>query len=340
MARLLAAAVVVSAVGARADNEIQVRVLPADKAAVNGAFRETRHAQPHAGATPEQKASTRQVNRSALRGPQSNAGAGPNQARQDPGDLQFHGGPVLPTVVNHAIFVNTDDSCPPNTCWGDPIGFLADLNKSNFIHVVDQYVGAHNANRYPVGNNFLVPYPLPANGNPLTDDDMAAIAHAVAAQSHQSGYGHIFHIFLKPGQDVCFDSSFRVCASNVFCAYHNSFDSDIGHIVYSVEPFGDVLGCQVPPGTPNGQLVDSQNNPLSHELIEAITDPDGNAWWNSHNLINFGAEIGDECEFIKFTSTGVFFDPVTVRLNGKLYAIQTEYSNEGHACLSGRPDGD
>ena len=338
MLRILAAAVALSAVGARAGNEIQVRVLPSDRAAVNGAFRETRHAQPHAGATPEQKASLRQLNRSPLRGPEGNAGAGPNQARQDPGDLQFHGGPVLPTLVHHSIFVNTDDACPPNTCWGDPVGFLRNLNKSNFIHLVDQYVGANNSNRYSVGNNFIVTYPVGAN--PLTDDDMATIAHAVAAFSGQSGYGHIFHVFLKPGQDVCFDSSFRVCASNVFCAYHNSFDSDIGHIIYSVEPFADVLGCQVPPGTPNGQLADSQNSALSHESIEAITDPDGNAWWNSHNLINFGAEIGDECEFIKFEPNAVFFDPVTVRLNGKLYAIQTEYSNEGHACLSGRPNGD
>ena len=331
MVRLLAAAVMLSAVGARAEDPIQVRVQASDRAAVNGADPQTRHAQPHAGATPEQKASTRQVSH---RGPSSNPNGSPNAARQDPGDLQFHGGPVLASVVHHAIFVNTDSSCPPNSCWGDPIGFLGDLNKSNFIHVTDQYVGTNAGNRYPVGNNFAVTYPV--GGNPLIDADMEAIVHAVAAASHQTGYGHIFHVFLKPGQDVCFDASFTVCASNVFCAYHSSFDSDIGHSLYSVEPFADVLGCQVPPGSANGQLVDSQNSALSHESIEAITDPDGTAWWNSHNLINFGAEIGDECEFILFTSTGVFFDPVTVRLNGKPYTLQTEYSNDGHACLTGR----
>jgi hypothetical protein len=29
-----------------------------------------------------------------------------------------------------------------------------------------------------------------------------------------------------------------------------------------------VLGCQVRPGTPNGQWVDSTNDALSHELFE------------------------------------------------------------------------
>ena len=336
--RGIAVAVVVSAVGARAEDITQVRVLPSN-AAAGGVTSGFRQAQPRAGSTALQKASTRQVDRS--RGDLSGQGKGQgdgqgSNARQDPGDLQYHGGPVVTTWLHHTVFVNTTSSCLPNSCWGDPIGFLGDLNRSDFIHVTDQYVGANANNRYPVGNNFAVTYPV--GPKPLLDSDMQNIAYAVAKFSQQTGYGHIFHIFLVPGQDICFDASFTVCASNIFCAYHSSFDADIGHVLYSVEPFADVLGCQAPPGTPNGQLIDSTDSVLSHESIEAITDPDGNAWWNSHNLINFGAEIGDECEFIQFTPNGVFFDPVTVSLNGKAYAIQTEYSNKGHACLAGRPD--
>jgi hypothetical protein len=64
-----------------------------------------------------------------------------------------------------------------------------------------------------------------------------------------------------------------------FCAYHSSVQfKDIGHVLYGVEPFQDVPGCSVRPGTPNGQLVDSTNNSLSHELFETISDPDGTAW--------------------------------------------------------------
>ena len=336
--RWFGAATLLVGLGARAEDMAVIRVTPADRAAVNGSPKVSGHAHPKAGLTAEQRASARQVDRSTIRGMLPQSGHSGSPGRQDPADLQFHGGATIPTAVHHAVFVNADSACPANSCWGDPIGFLRDLNRSDFIHVTDQYVGAHGNNRYPVGNNFVAPYPV--GGNPLTDDDMQAIAYAAAKASHQHGYGHIFHIFLKPGQDVCFDASFTVCASNVFCAYHFSFDSDIGHVIYSVEPFADVPGCRVPPGTPNGQLVDSTDDALSHESIEAITDPDGDAWWNSHNLDNFGAEIADECIFLTFGATEVFSDPVTVRLNGKRYAIQSEYSNIGHTCVAGRPDDD
>lgn len=108
--------------------------------------------------------------------------------------------------------------------------------------------------------------------------------HAVASKEG-SGYGHIYHVFLPPGQDECFSHPSKVCYSPddpktfVFCAYHSSVQfKDIGHVLYSVEPFQDVPGCSVRPGTPNGQLADSTNNSLSHELFETISDPDGNTW--------------------------------------------------------------
>jgi hypothetical protein len=116
-----------------------------------------------------------------------------------------------------------------------------------------------------------------------------------------------------------------------FCAYHGSADfKDIGHVIYSVEPFQNVRGCHVRVGTTNGRLIDSTNNVLSHELIEAITDPDGEAWWNSLDNGLFGQEIGDECSFV--TTGG--FDPSTIRIGPKLYAIQPEYSNDHHACVT------
>jgi hypothetical protein len=71
-------------------------------------------------------------------------------------------------------------------------------------------------------------------------------------------------------------------------------------------------------------------------MIEVITDPLGNAWWNQLNLALNGEEIGDECTFLLFTPTNVFFDPSVVRLNHKEYALQPEYSNLQHACSTNR----
>ncbi len=257
-----------------------------------------------------------------------------------PGDLIFQGGPTVGSAESHAIYMLPNGKCPVATCWGNPEGFLRDLGQSNFIHVVDQYTGSYGNNRYTVGSHRSLSYKPPAA--PFTDADMEAVVHAVASKLGLTGYGHIYHVFLPPGQDECFTSTDGVCYSPdnsstfVFCAYHSSVDfPDIGHVLYSVEPFQDVNGCSVRPGTPNGQLVDSTNDVLSHETIETITYPDGSAWWNSVSLSLYGEEIGDECIFLVFTPTSVYSDPSLYYANGKLYATQPEYDNSVHGCSTG-----
>jgi len=246
-----------------------------------------------------------------------------------------------------AIYMNPSLACSNiANCWGDPEGFLSDLGKSDFIHVVDQYTGSTGENRYTVSNTHVMIHYKP-NAAPFTDADMLAVVHAVAlVLGTPNGYSNQFHVFLPPGQDECFgrpitQQQFKVCYSPddlktfFFCAYHGSADfSDIGHVLYSVEPFQDAFGCSSRPGTPNGQIADSTNNVLSHELFETITDPDGTAWWNSLNNSLFGQEIGDECSFLLFTPNAVYFDPSDVTLNGKSYVAQPEYNNAQHACTT------
>jgi len=266
-----------------------------------------------------------------------------------PADLQYDGGPVVRYAQNHSVFLNSTKACPPNSCFGDPIGFLDDLGRSQFIHLTDQYVHAHASHRYTNGTNYAVPgyTPSAGAGKPFTNEDMAVVAYALAAASGDFGLNHVYHLFLPPGQDVCFDSTFSVCYSPDnqdtwhFCAYHSAAEDANGNIaLFTVIPFVNAPGCNVRPGTPNGQKADSTNNTLSHELIETVTDPFGDAWWNQVNLLLFGEEIADECIFEYFTETEAFSDPSLVRLNHKLYAIQPEYSNRQHACSTGLGDDD
>jgi len=336
MAALAALALIPSQ--ARAANEDTINVTAADVEAARAATGRFQHGKPQAGVAPRENSTTLRVGGISARAAGHGHGGGEFHGRY-PGDLSYNGGAVLPTMVQHAVFMNPSSSCPAPACWGDPLGFINDLNLSDFVHVTDQYVGSHHHNRYPLGGNYIGLFGPPSV--PFTDNDMAGIAHAVAVFSGQSGYGHVLHIFLPQGQDVCFDSTFSTCyspdmpASFFFCAYHSSADfSDVGHLIYTVEPFQNVGGCQVRPGNPNGTLADSTNNVLSHETIETITDPDGSAWFNTTNLDNLGAEIGDECEFVIFGSFGAAFDPSNVRLDHKPYAIQPEYSNRGHVCAS------
>jgi hypothetical protein len=255
-----------------------------------------------------------------------------------PADVVYQGGAVVETAESHAVYMLPNGHCPVSQCWGDPEGFLRNLGGSEFVHVLDQYTGLTANDRYTVGRDAKVSYAPPST--PFTDNDILSIVHAVASATGQTGYRHIYHVFLPPGQDECFDSTFAVCYSPdnqqtfAFCAYHGSADfTDIGHILYSVEPYQNVVGCSDPPGTPNGQLVDSTNDTLSHETFETVSDPDGTGWWNSTPAVTglFGEEIGDECVFI---TPPAFGDPSVFVIGHKLYAVQLEYSNAKHGCTN------
>jgi hypothetical protein len=262
-----------------------------------------------------------------------------------PGDLSnFFGGPTVPFAQSHAIFLLPNGSCPIAVCFGDPLTFLDEFGESGLSHVTDQYVGQSSNNRYTLGDSFAVSFvPTPSTA-PLTDANIRAIVHAVAQFSGQTGFNHIFHVFLPPGQDECFTSAATVCyspdvpASFAFCAYHSSVTfKDIGHVLYTVEPFQNVPGCQARPGTPNGQLVDSANDTLSHELTETITDPDGDAWFNFSDGGLAGEEIGDECTFFVILQIApnvlaTFGDPTVFSVEKHVFATQPEYSNQDHAC--------
>jgi hypothetical protein len=258
-----------------------------------------------------------------------------------PADLASGGGPTLATARHHAIYVNATGSIASN--WGNPEGFLRDLNESTFIHLADQYVGSTADDRYPVGGRARVHYGTP--GATLYEHDIAAIVHAVAAE-RGTGSSSIYHVFLPAGTDTCFDVTPQnpnpVCyspdnpATFFFCGYHGAAQfQDIGIVLFTVEPFqGAGSGCNIGGTAPNSLLIDSTNNVLSHETFETITDPiPGLGYWNQTNGLLGGQEIGDECVVFDPNPDGTYLPP-TFAINGKNYAVQLEYSNTYHACAS------
>jgi hypothetical protein len=232
--------------------------------------------------------------------------------------------------------VNIYLNCPAHddSCWGDGKGstttFQSNLANSNFITIVNQYVGATSRSRYPLSSPFSLDTTLPMvpwnSATPLLLDSAAqAIAFATATANKGYGYGFLYHIFVPPGTDVCFDSSI-VCYSPdnpdnfFFCGYHGSFDNSGHHILYTDEPWG------VPCAFPGQSATDAQVTTLSHETFEAITDPDPNNQWNSP--VSLG-EIGDVCRVNPFSP---LFGIYSVSLGYQNYNIQLEYSNKGFGC--------
>ena len=242
--------------------------------------------------------------------------------------------PTLQIAANNMFYINPTMS-PAQATWGNPDVFINELASSNFIHITDQYT-LHSANSY-----FSMSYPLGVQAVGTASlphfvhlPDIFSILHSgITTLGLPTGYGQMFHVFLPPNQDVCTDSGTANCYSPdmpnsfFFCGFHGAVTfSDIGHVLYTVEPYQLVPGCQVNMSPfPNGQLADSTASLLSHEIFETITDPDLNAWWNRESLDLFGAEIGDECQ----NSTFRYFN---IYMTTKSYEIQSEYSDLYNGC--------
>src|SRR5581483_2910287 len=118
---------------------------------------------------------------------------------------------------------------------------------------------------------------------------------------------------------------------HTFCAYHNNLVRGGQSVKYGVMP-------DVSPGSKcargcggSSNFFNNQTSVASHELIEAVTDPDvGQAdkdpkklgWYDQ----KYG-EIGDICNAEQGT------------LPGTKYTVQKEYSNQAHGCIVAKDPG-
>lgn len=239
-----------------------------------------------------------------------------------PDDLTNYGGPVMKSAAAHNIYVN----CPAKnqTCWGAPEAFQKSLAGSSFAAMLTQYTGS-KASAYTLSDSTNVSFPV-YRGTALYENDLFAIIHQVAAKLKKNGYTDIYHVFLPKGTDTCFDFS-KQCYSPdykrtfFFCAYHGTVRfSDLGLIVYSIEPYQDASFCLTKKSAGASEVTNSTISTLAHETFESITDPGPKLAW--YNFV--GGEIGDECEF--------FVSPVTI--GGLVYNSQPMYSNKYHACAT------
>ncbi|CAN5551073.1 hypothetical protein BH10ACT2_BH10ACT2_13520 [soil metagenome] len=119
-----------------------------------------------------------------------------------------------------------------------------------------------------------------------------------------------------------------------YCGYHRAFGEGDAEVVYGNEPF-EPEGCGQP-HAPNGDFeADGAISVLSHELMEAFTDPEDVVTWNDQT----GHEIGDICA--EFYGPPLGYGDATDTetsgynqvINGNVYFTQTEFSNAAFAAF-------
>lgn len=253
---------------------------------------------------------------------------------------------------------------------------LASGQNSNVFSVANEYSGSNGQIHYNIRVTAGIDDTdaLPASGCTLTaadqaniyadksgydaclDDDQlqAEINHVTAVRGLPHNLSHIYVLFLAKHVESCFFAGSTTTAANActinhepsaaYCAYHsqatsNAVYANMPYPIYN-SPVGFTCGTEKNFGTiesPNGNPdADVEISPTSHEINEAITDPDTVTGWYDSS----GFENGDECAYI-FGQThgqpGRLYNQV---IGGFRFLTQEEFSNRdflktGNGCLQG-----
>jgi hypothetical protein len=183
----------------------------------------------------------------------------------------------------------------------------------------------------------------------------------------QNDYSHEYVMLTPKHVASCFyglstANKHNVCTidhypSAGYCAYHTMFGPSypVSGTVYANMPYpiyqspvgftcGTDAGGHGTIESPNylGDAVDKdadvEISPLSHEIMESITDPNTfNGWIDTH-----GNENGDDCAYVYGNGTWTDLGGTPGKLynqtiNGHHYIAQLEYSNADRGCVqSGR----
>ena len=281
--------------------------------------------------------------------------------------LTYHGGPVMTKANTYAIYwipptlqtgaatsLSTHYQQVQNAMLALYPGHGIDNNNTQYYQTSGSLffrstTWIQNSGGFVASYVDTTPYPpsgctdAATPGNCLTDSQIQAeIAKVIALKGWPTGINNMFLLFTSSGEGSCAGSA---CAYEWYCAYHSYFFRGSSPVIYGNEPYGDTNYCQVP-GTPspNGDpAADAAATVASHELTEAITDPELNAWYDT----NLGGEIGDKCAWIYGPNTwdsghanqswweswtSLFFFPQI-----GYFELQEEYDNHASACVQVGP---
>jgi hypothetical protein len=205
-------------------------------------------------------------------------------------------------------------------------------------------------------------YPDGSGYDSCIDDDqvIAETGGIVAARNLAVDLGHIYILFVPKHVETCFYGGSTSTPNNVctinhyksagYCAYHSQapngmvyanlsfpiYHSALNTVLYTCSSdarSAGLGGVQSPNGDPD---ADTEVSPTSHEIMEAITDPDTiTGWYDS-----IGYENGDECAYVYGPTKGTLGALYNQVINHHTYLTQEEFSNQdfaktGLGCLQG-----
>jgi len=266
------------------------------------------------------------------------------------GPLLYHGGPVMRNPTTYVVIWNPPGSTFSATYQQLIEQFFTDVGGTPYMNINSQWgdsTGAPVPNTTHFGGTWVDTanaYPHAGTvADPVVGQDIRdEVDRAIAANPTWQAPGLSTMYFVYLGQNIieCFQGSGStfgcfagtdaggnsppapsgnpntVAGAGTYCAYHSSF----GAKVYATMPYASLGSCYGSPSQfPNGVDQDIVLSPTSHEMVEAFSDPNLDAWYDAN-----GSENGDKCAYVYGQ---VEPDGTNFVLSGHRYQLQEEWSN-------------
>jgi hypothetical protein len=235
-------------------------------------------------------------------------------------NLSYHNGPVITSAKVVAIFWGS--------AWnGSPVasslsGYVAQFGTNGEYNTITQYYQTVGGTQSFISKSSLGGTAVYDTTNPPANVTDAAIQSEVKNLFPSPDPNTIYEVFLPNGSYSSNGSATSCGGPNLqYCAYHGSFSFAGKDVKYASMPYPSCGGCQ----TSGFTATQNFEHFVSHETREAVTDEDGNAWYDRR-----GYEADDKCAW----SPTPFTDSSTgTNSDGSAYAYQYEWSNASSGCV-------
>ena len=235
------------------------------------------------------------------------------------GDLINHGGPQVQFGEFFAIYYNADVANSPGSqgyatlqaevrdfvpAYGPSTSGYSESDQDANYSIIAQY-GSTSTPITPwlnFADDFVDNQPT---GGKISDSSIRSyLAGLFSAKKITPNENTVYGIYFPSGMKITMQGG-SSCSS--FCGYHGDFSYNGLDIKYAVFPYANCTGCSLP----GKAVADMLTIVTSHEIREAMTDPDLNSWYDSS-----GYEADDKCAWHNLYQT-----------HTKGFWVQPEYSN-------------
>lgn len=238
-------------------------------------------------------------------------------------NLSYHNGPVIPSAKVVPIFWGSQWT---NSSVASSLSaYVAAFGTSGEYNTITQYYQVLNGTQTNIAKSSLGGNAVYDSSNPPQNVTDADIQAEVTKLFPSPATDTIYEVFLPSTSYSSNGSSTSCGGTNLqYCAYHGNFAFSGKDVKYASMPYPSCGGCQ----TSGFSVTQNFEHFISHETREAVTDEDGNAWFDRR-----GYEADDKCAW---SPTPFTDSSVGTNNDGTPYAYQYEWSNANSGCVKTR----